>query len=230
MPQSELTIPLAGALAGLVYGLVGLGWGGVVFRTLLLTGVAPRQALSTALLSDVILNVGGKLYPVGKTEEKGSAKDATFSGLTLLTTLLVSAATIGYIETPYEKHLGAALNLLLAFLHATQWNGGKGGVSVLSHSSSCVALGRSGWRLNLYPRLIQRSRPLQLLTILPRILILELLLPLHEENVLHALLLSAPALPTLWIARRVREWIGEEVLGWLAVIAFALKGLTSLIT
>ncbi|GBC71110.1 hypothetical protein HRbin02_00888 [Candidatus Calditenuaceae archaeon HR02] len=231
LPQSELTISLVGAISGLLYGFIGLGWSSLAFKTLLITGVGPRQGYSISLLSDVLLEVGGKIFPIGKSWEKCSAKDATFSGLKLLNTLLVSAASIGSLETRYEKHLIVALNLILALFLATRWNAGKGDASPPSHSSSCVALYRSGWLLNLYPSVIQRSRTLQLLTTsLPKILVIGLFVPLHEADALYILLLTAPAQCTLCIARRVRGKISEEILERMAVIAFALRGLVSLIS
>lgn len=65
---------------------------------------------------------------------------------------------------------------------------------------------------------------------MPKILVIGLFVPLHEADALYILLLTAPAQCTLCIARRVRGKISEEILERMAVIAFALRGLVSLIS
>ncbi len=222
---------MAGVLAGFLQEFVGLGWSSIVLRTLLLTGESPGKVLSTTLLSDILLNLGGKIYTTNKTVEKGSSKDASlFSGLKLSTTLLASIAAMGYIETPYEKHLLVALNLILASLLAIRWKVDDRDVSSESQKSFPHASDRSSWRLNLYPILNQHSRLLHLSTLLPKVLVLGLFVPLHDANMLYALFLTAPALPALYIARRIRSRIGESVMGRLEATVFALKGLTTFIT
>ncbi|MEM4152116.1 MAG: hypothetical protein QW663_05375, partial [Nitrososphaerota archaeon] len=64
----DLTIPLAGALGGLVVGLLGFGWGGITRRALQAAGAGAGEGLTTLLFSEILIDSGSRLLPRGNPE------------------------------------------------------------------------------------------------------------------------------------------------------------------
>ncbi|MEM4289058.1 MAG: hypothetical protein QXQ48_02150 [Nitrososphaerota archaeon] len=216
----DLTIPLAGALGGLVVGLLGFGWGGITRRALQAAGAGAGEGLTTLLFSEILIDSGSRLLPRGNPETPQFVERGAFKWFTPITTMLASATTLGYLPA-YAKPLTTLLNpLIVSYLviyivrrekhntaHAV-YNGGVGGAIKQGHA--------------------QCLRPPQLVAFACRLLLLAPLAMEYGMNTINIILLVIPALPLLYVSRiMAKNW--GILSRRLAALALTLNAVLSLL-
>ncbi|MEM1923288.1 MAG: hypothetical protein QXO86_01150 [Nitrososphaerota archaeon] len=214
---TDLTILLGGAIGGLVMGLLGLGWGSITSRALLLAGAGLGDGCTTLHFSELLIDSGYRLLFAGRLKAPQNVKKGLIPWFTPIPTMLGSAATLGYLP-PYAKPLATLLNLqLVVFLTINIFRDQRHGITY--DISGEIRSDRTCPQLLSPPRLVALSF---------RLLLLAPLTMQYGVNICHITLLVIPALTSLYISRLVVRRLGLLSHG-LAILILASNGVLSLL-